>query len=408
MPAYVRGGLCSALLLAAFPASVSAADLSFGGPSSVQVGSSISIPVVVSSPSAAINAVSADVGFPADLLTLKSISKGSLINFWTQEPSFAAAGAASFEGVIFNPGWTGARATVVSLVFVPKKPGTATISFSRGSVLANDGSGTEVIGTMPSKTITISPAPKLVTAPTPVVAASVATTSIATTTATTTAPALTAPEIISYTRVVDRDHPLLVVGRTMPGAQIDIILSGCEDALKFAGLSAASDCAAATSRSTTADGGGFFVLLWSGEIPAGSYSFVVRSTINGTPAPTSEVMHLVAQAVPERTLALLFIDNLALLFAIVLAVAGFLALGFGVFYGLRIFWRRLRRASTLAHPMELSIGDSQIDGYTKVLERAASHRELTEEERELYTAMHSYRVHPDQPLVTRLTWAKKI
>jgi hypothetical protein len=405
MPAYGRGRLCSALaILLLFPAFASAADLSFGGASSVSVGESISIPVVVSSPAAAINAVSADVSYPTDLLTLKSISKGSLINFWTQEPSFAAAGTASFEGVIFNPGWTGSKATVVSLVFTPKKPGTATISYSRGSVLANDGSGTEVIGTMSSKTLTIAPAPKPV-APAPAAAPVVATP--ATTTATSTEPVLTAPEITSYTRVVDRDHPFLIVGRTLPGAQIDIILSGCDDALKFSGLSAAGDCAAATSRSTTADSSGFFVLLWSGEIPAGSYSFVVRSTINGTPTPSSDVMHLVAQSVPERTLALLFIDNLALLFAIVLAVAGFIALGFGIFYALRIFWRRMRRASSLAHPMELSMGDSQIDGYMRVLERAASRRELTEEEKELYTAMRSYRVHPDQPLVTRLSWVKK-
>lgn len=416
MPRIVRafcGLFASSALIAALPLAAHAADLTFGGASAATVGSNIAIPVLVDSPAAAINAVSADVSYPSEVLTLTSISKSSLISFWTNEPSFSqSAGTATIEGVIFNPGWTGTGGKVVTLNFTPKKAGSATISFSRGSVLANDGQGTELIEHKASKTITIAvPAPKPVTPkPAPAVDATPAQPAAivaATTTATSTAPAPPPlPEISSYTHVVDKDHPFLVSGRTVPGAQVDVLLSGCDGGLAFSGLSAASDCADATSRSVIADENGFFVLLWSGDLTQGSYSFIVRATDNGLASQPTPPATVVVQGGVQRTLALLFLDNLALLFAVMLAAAGFLALGLGLFYGVRTLWRAIARAKAPPYAMELSHGDAQIDGYLKVLERAAAKRELTEEEHELYTAMKSGRVHPEEPLVTRLTWVK--
>ena len=413
MPARYGGLFASAFAALVLPLPALAADLSFGGASSATVGTSIAIPVLVDSTDAAMNAVSADIRYPAELLTLTSISKGSLISFWTNEPSFSqAAGSATIEGVIFNPGWTGSGGKVVTLNFIPKKAGSATISFSRGAVLANDGQGTDITKRLGEKTlsIAIAPAPKPA-APKPAKEKEPAAEPepAATTTATSTPPqAPLPPAISSYTRVVDKDHPFFVSGRTVPLAQVDVILSGCDDGLAFSGLSAASECAEATSRSVSADENGFFVLIWSGDIPAGSYSFTVRATLGGMSSAPSTPAGVVVQGEAVRSLALLFLDNLAILFAVVLAAAGFVALGLGLYFGVRALWRRIRASFTVVHKLQISSeDDTQIDGYIKVLERAASKRELTEEERELYTAMKSYRAYPAEPFVTRLSWTKK-
>lgn len=412
MPAWLRGLFASAFIPLVLPCSALAADLSFGGPSAATVGTNVAIPILVDSSDAAMNAVSADVRYPADMLTLTSIAKGSLISFWTSEPSFSqAAGSATIEGVVFNPGWTGNGGKVVTLNFTPKKAGSATISFSRGSVLANDGQGTDITKRLGEKTIAIAvaPAPKPAP-PKPAKETAVATQEAATTTAATSTPpqAPLPPAISSYTRVVDKDHPFFVSGRAAPLAQVDVLLSGCDEGLSLAGLSAAAECAEATSRSVSADENGFFVLIWGEDIPAGSYSFSVRATVGGISSAPTAPAEVVVQGEAVRSLALLFLDNLAILFAVLLAAAGFVALGLGVYFGIRALWRRIRASFTVVHQLQISSqDDTQIDGYIKVLERAAGKREFTEEERELYTAMKSYRAYPTEPFVTRLSWTKK-
>ncbi len=405
MSASVRGVRSAALIFLLLPASVSAADLAFEGPSSATVGSTISIPIVVSSSDLAINAVSAEVTFPSDMFTVKSVKKSALISFWTHEPTFSAeAGTASIEGVIFNPGWTGSSATVATLVLTPRRVGTATISFSHASVLANDGQGTEVIRNSPAKTITIGPAAVPVQASKPAVQVPVP--EIATSSPATSTPNYEAPTIGSFTRVVDKDHPLIIVGHTLPGAQVEILLSSCAEATALTGLSAAADCGAATSRSTTAGPDGVFALVWDSDISAGTHSFVVRAFVSGGATPASDPQTIVVQDVTHRSIALLILDDLALLFVVLLAGVGFVALALRLSSIVVRSWKSLR-GSAVSHPLELFEGDAQMDGYIKVLERAAAKRALTEEEQELYTAMISHKAHPENPLVTRLTWVKR-
>lgn len=140
------------------PATSQAADLGFT-PSTISrtVGSTFTISAYVSSPSAAINAVSGSVSFPVNILEVVSISKlNSIMNLWVQEPSFSnAQGTASFEGIVLNPGFTGSQGTVVSITFRAKSAGSALIKFSSGSVLSNDGIGTNVLKNLGNANATI-------------------------------------------------------------------------------------------------------------------------------------------------------------------------------------------------------------------------------------------------------------
>jgi hypothetical protein len=128
--------------------SANAASLYFyPSTNSCLVGQEFTASVYVSSPDQAMNAVSGVVSFPSDKLEVSSLSKtGSIISIWTEEPSFSnSTGTINFEGVALNPGFTGAVGKVISIVFKVKAPGTSTLSFSSGSVLANDGNGTDIL-----------------------------------------------------------------------------------------------------------------------------------------------------------------------------------------------------------------------------------------------------------------------
>src|SRR5438128_1513511 len=105
--------------LAFLPFSVTyAATLTFGGTRAVQVGDTFSVPVYLTTASGeSANAASATVLYPAHTLELLSVSKsGTIISIWPSEPG-GQGGAANFEGVILNPGFTGTRGTIVTLTF---------------------------------------------------------------------------------------------------------------------------------------------------------------------------------------------------------------------------------------------------------------------------------------------------
>lgn len=114
---------------------------------SYSIGSAISLNVSVSSPDQAMNAASGVISFPPDKLTVTSISKGgSIFSLWAQEPSFSnGAGTVNFEGIVLNPGFTGAIGKILTVNFRVKAAGDAAITFSSGSILANDGLGTNIL-----------------------------------------------------------------------------------------------------------------------------------------------------------------------------------------------------------------------------------------------------------------------
>jgi hypothetical protein len=113
---------------------------------SYSVGTILSVGVYVSSPTQSINAISGTINFSANELEVVSITKSnSIIDFWVQEPSFSnSEGHVYFEGVILSPGFIGSKGQVVLVNFKTKSSGTALLSFSSGSILANDGLGTNI------------------------------------------------------------------------------------------------------------------------------------------------------------------------------------------------------------------------------------------------------------------------
>ncbi len=109
------------------------------------VNKTFAVGIYVSSADQAANAVSGSLSFPADKLEVTGISKsGSVINLWVQEPNYSA-GTVSFEGIILNPGFKGSNGKILSISFKTKSPGTANLTFSSGSVLANDGQGSNIL-----------------------------------------------------------------------------------------------------------------------------------------------------------------------------------------------------------------------------------------------------------------------
>lgn len=142
------------------PALAQAATLSFSPQSaSYTVGSLMAVSIYASSPDQAMNAVAGMVSFPKDKLDVVSLSKdGSIINLWVRDPSVSATvGQINFEGVVLNPGFIGSSGKILKIIFRIKTPGNATIQFASGSVLANDGVGTDILTSLGKASFSFTP-----------------------------------------------------------------------------------------------------------------------------------------------------------------------------------------------------------------------------------------------------------
>lgn len=163
----IRSSLLAATLLAVFtvaPATVNAATLELWPErSTTAVGELVNVRLLVSNPGEALNAIQGTIAFPADVLTLVSISKeGSVLTLWMQDPTFSnVAGTAEFSGVVPNPGYSGGERKVLVLQFRTKKAGSASVRLTSAQVLANDGQGRDILtSTIPAAlTINASVAP---------------------------------------------------------------------------------------------------------------------------------------------------------------------------------------------------------------------------------------------------------
>jgi len=160
-----RGNLFGLLLLIVgavffgFVHSTNAASLYFSPSSGTYtVGQRFSVSIGVSSSDQAMNAVSGSVSFPSDKLQVESLSKsGSVISLWVKEPSFSS-GSVNFEGIVLNPGYTGKGAKILTINFRAKATGSARLSYSGPTILANDGQGTDILTGSGSASITINEA----------------------------------------------------------------------------------------------------------------------------------------------------------------------------------------------------------------------------------------------------------
>ena len=148
-----------------------AATLSFSpSTKTVSVGQTFTVTVEVSSADQSMNAASVDIAFPSDKLHVLSLSEtNSIMDLWVQNPTFSDApggGEVLAQGVVLTPGFIGASGDVLKIVFQAIAQGTASVSFSSGSVLANDGNGTNILSSMARASYAIVPA-----APAPVIVA---------------------------------------------------------------------------------------------------------------------------------------------------------------------------------------------------------------------------------------------
>ncbi len=124
-------------------------------------GDKINIQIYASS-QVSLNAVSGTISFSTKLFTVESISKsGSIMSFWAEEPSFSnSKGSISFEGVSPGQGYEGSRGKVLSITLRALRPGKGELTFTGGSILANDGMGTNILASFGDAEFTIrAPAP---------------------------------------------------------------------------------------------------------------------------------------------------------------------------------------------------------------------------------------------------------
>ncbi|HRZ30346.1 MAG TPA: cohesin domain-containing protein [Candidatus Paceibacterota bacterium] len=125
-----------------------------------EVGETIPVKIYVASPNQSSNAVSGVVSYPNDKLQVSSLAKtGSVVNMWVQEPAYYNGdGQVNFEGVILNPGYTGKAGVILTINFKARQTGTAQLNFANGSILANDGAGTNILQKLGQLSLTIVPA----------------------------------------------------------------------------------------------------------------------------------------------------------------------------------------------------------------------------------------------------------
>ncbi len=124
---------------------------------SYDVGKTLTASIYVSSSDQAINAVSGIISFPQDKLQVVSLSKtGSIMSLWVQEPSFSNTdGIINFEGIALNPGYQGSAGKIISIQLQTKQMGQARLNIIDGSVLANDGLGTQILSNISGATFNI-------------------------------------------------------------------------------------------------------------------------------------------------------------------------------------------------------------------------------------------------------------
>lgn len=112
-----------------------------------RVGELFSVLVNVNTGGQPINAASGVVNFDNTRLDVASIGYSqSIFTLWTEEPKFSnAGGTIRFSGGLPFPGYDGANGAILRVTLRPKAAGQAPVVLSSGSVLANDGKGTNIL-----------------------------------------------------------------------------------------------------------------------------------------------------------------------------------------------------------------------------------------------------------------------
>lgn len=197
----------------------------------------ITVGVYVSSADQAVNAVDATLAFSSSTMRVTSVAKtGSIMSLWAVDPVYDnAAGTVKFAGVVVNPGYTGTSGKIATITFTPVTAGQGTVKFTAGSVLANDGKGTEVYSGGGTAAFTIK-APTVIAPVTPTTPTTPTTSTTPSTPSTPTTPAPTTeesptvleptpilpPTILTYPTSVHVGGAMTVTGTAQVGANVAV------------------------------------------------------------------------------------------------------------------------------------------------------------------------------------------
>ena len=128
------------------------------------VGQTFTATVRASSYTQSMNAVSGTLLYPADVLSIVSVSKNnSLLDTWLPPGSSGpvyttGSGSIHFEGISLG-GYKGAPKTIFSVTFKVKQSGVAKLTFQNGTILANDGKGTDITKALADASYKLAKAP---------------------------------------------------------------------------------------------------------------------------------------------------------------------------------------------------------------------------------------------------------
>jgi len=120
----------------------------------ISQGDEININIMVNTGGQAINAVSGDFEIPKNF-QLESIDTGnSFLDFWVVSPK-AVDGAISFQGVAVKQPYQGESGLIFSIKGIVTAPGSLSFVFDSGTILADDGLGTNVLGSLKNLSLVV-------------------------------------------------------------------------------------------------------------------------------------------------------------------------------------------------------------------------------------------------------------
>jgi hypothetical protein len=352
-----------------------------------QVGKTFTVNVNISTTGQVMNAASGSLSFSKDVIEVVSVSKsGSIFNLWVQEPQYSnAMGVVSFEGIVLNPGFSG-TGKILSITFRAKNAGTGKFSFSNGSILANDGNGTNILKELGTGSVTITP---VITPPEPVKAVPVSSTASNIITSASTDGMITEeiplipvsstpivtlqqPMVTSYPSLIKKGEPVVFSGTSLyPDATILIRITQGETILR--------------EFPTQTDSNGTFIYALEKPLSKGVYQFSVQitDTQGMSSIPTQKNTFVIQSAqlitVGEHVLSMITIvlGIGALLFLIAaLTVQAWFALG----RMRRKISRHVIEAESEVHEA-FSVLQDTMKEQIMLLEITRKHRTLTEEEK---------------------------
>jgi hypothetical protein len=350
---FLISALFCVILFSAFfsaPLKASAATL-YITPSSgaYRVGDLFSMLINVNTSGKAINAASGQLNFDNSKFEVSSMGySSSIFTLWTQEPTFSnAAGSVTFSGGLPNPGFTGPSGAILRVTFKPKAQGQATVNFVSGSVLANDGKGTNILDSFSGGIFNILAAAEK-PAETPAAESKPATKPI---NGVATHP-MEAPLITDYPNMVEVGQNITIRGLTLPVSKVIVTFQkGSEDSVR---------------EETFSGNDGRFSKTFSEAAKPGFYSVWARVITNeGLVSPQSDIIRIeVTQPLFFRVGSVAFNYASIIVTLLALILFGFLIIIYG--------WWRVRQWQK-RQGIEISEAESALHEGFDALKAAARH-----------------------------------